>query len=266
MLPALLFTGYLFYLLWQPHIEISFYSRSWIRDEVETLHPLSGCFDPDRISPAYNATLSLQSTEKIEVHSGLPMRMGMDCYNFAGTIPHAHAPSPRQWIPPQERTQYHTYWRNDLVLFGERQEWMIKSFFATQNLATTHLILWSNGDLAQNSIVRKWMMRYPDAFTVKMVDLEVLSKGTSLQDSELLWVKDRKAWIDGDLIRLLVLWTYGGIWVDMDSLLTRDLYPLLEQEFVTQWDCYGEPRTSLAAFYWLAHPSSLMSRQDLRSF
>jgi hypothetical protein len=27
--------------------------------------------------------------------------------------------------------------------------------------------------------------------------------------------------------------------VDMDTLLTRDLTPLLEHEFVTQWDCYG---------------------------
>jgi hypothetical protein len=25
----------------------------------------------------------------------------------------------------------------------------------------------------------------------------------------------------------------------MDTLLTRDLTPLLEHEFVTQWDCYG---------------------------
>ena len=27
----------------------------------------------------------------------------------------------------------------------------------------------------------------------------------------------------------------------MDMLLTRDLSPLLEHEFVTQWDCYGDP-------------------------
>ena len=239
-LPLCLLCVLLCYLTWQPHIELSFYSRSWIRDEVETLRPLSGCFEEQRISPAYNMTRHLQGTKRTEIHSGLPMRMGMDCYNFAGTIKDEHAPAPPQWIPPQERTQYHTYWRDDLVTFGERQEWMIKSFFATQNLNSAHLILWSNGDLTKNGVVRKWIMRYPDAFTVKQVDLEVLSSGTSLQDSNLLWVKDKKAWIDGDLIRLLVLWNYGGVWVDMDSLLTRDLYPLLEHEFVTQWDCYGE--------------------------
>ena len=60
-----------------------------------------------------------------------------------------------------------------------------------------------------------------------------------MDGSDLLKVKDEKAWIDGDVVRLLVLWAYGGVWIDMDSLLTRDMTPLLEHEFVTQWDCYG---------------------------
>ena len=55
----------------------------------------------------------------------------------------------------------------------------------------------------------------------------------------MLNLNDKKAWVDGDLIRLPLLWQYGGVWVDMDSLLTRDMSPLLEHEFVTQWDCYG---------------------------
>ena len=46
---------------------------------------------------------------------------------------------------------------------------------------------------------------------------------------DLLHSKDTKAWVDGDLVRLLVTWAYGGVWVDMDSLLSRDLSPLLEQ-------------------------------------
>jgi hypothetical protein len=72
------------------------------------------------------------------------------------------------------------------------------------------------------------------------VDVELLAKGTALEGSDLLYAKDSKAWVDGDLVRLLVTWAFGGVWVDMDSLLTRDLAPLLEHEFVTQWDCYGE--------------------------
>jgi hypothetical protein len=71
------------------------------------------------------------------------------------------------------------------------------------------------------------------------VDMVALASSTTLSGSELLKLKDKKAWLDGDLLRLLLLWNYGGVWIDMDSLLTRDLTPLLEHEFVTQWDCYG---------------------------
>lgn len=101
-------------------------------------------------------------------------------------------------------------------------------------------MLWSNGDLSGNELIQKWLNWYPDAFVLKVVDYDQLAQGTRLAHSDLLKMKDTKAWIDGDLVRLLVLWAYGGVWVDMDSLLTRDLAPLFEHEFVTQWDCYGE--------------------------
>lgn len=239
IIPLFLILSFLVpFLLFKPHIELAFYSRQWIKQEVETLQPLAGCFHPHRVSTHYNVTASLYGPKHSEVHPGVPMRLGMDCYNFAGSIK-SFDDTPETWIPPEERTQYHTYWRTDLAGFGERQEWMLKSFFATQNVHTSRLILWSNGDLGGNSILQKWLSIFPDAFTLKVVNYEELAKGTELEGHELLRVKDTKAWIDGDLVRLLVMWAYGGVWVDMDSLLTRDLSPLLEHEFVTQWDCYG---------------------------
>lgn len=239
IIPLILGILWLFFTLWQPHVEFALYSRRWIRNEVEALHPLSGCFDAHRVSHKYNISQSIYGPKKTEIHSGQPMRLGMDCYNFAGTIRSPHE-VPDHWIHPDERIQYHTYWRRDLADFEERQEWMIKSFFATQNTDTSRLVLWSNGDLSDNKIVQKWLRRYPDSFTLRRVELDRLAKGTSLEGSPLLQLKDKKAWIDGDMVRLLVLWAYGGVWVDMDSLLTRDLSPLLEHEFATQWDCYGE--------------------------
>ncbi|KAH8087130.1 glycosyltransferase family 32 protein [Cristinia sonorae] len=222
-------------LVWEPHIETTFYSRKWVKQEVEDVQPLAGCFDADRVSPAYNG-----SGNHRQVHAGLQMRLGMDCYNFAGTIKPVEQDHNTTHVPPEERVQFHSYWRVDLQQFGERQEWMLKSFFATQNVRTSRFVLWSNGDLTGNPMVQKWLKMYPDAFTTKVVDYQVLAEGTELGRSELLRVKDTKAWIDGDLVRLLVLWAYGGVWVDMDSLLTRDLTPLLDQEFVTQWDCYDK--------------------------
>ncbi|KAJ6584637.1 hypothetical protein B0H19DRAFT_1105828 [Mycena capillaripes] len=239
VLPASLLLLLLGYYLYEPHIELAFYSRTWTQKQIFPVSPLSGCFTEARVNPSYNLTDGLHGPRRTEVQAGMSLRMGVDCYDFAGTI----QPAPRLStapVPADERTQYHTYWRNDLAEFGPRQEWMLKSFFATQNLHTSRLVLWSNGKLASNDILTKYLNRFPDSFALRVVDIPSLAQGTALADSPLLVQKDKKAWVDGDLIRLLLLWNFGGVWVDMDSLLTRDLDPLLEHEFVTQWDCYDK--------------------------
>jgi len=231
----LLIAGYTTY---EPHFELSFYERAWVKNELEPIAPLKGCFDPAYVSKLYNVTENVYGKKRTEVHSGLAMRMGTDCYDFAGTI----KPSKSDWDGLAEdggRVNYHTYWRVDLAPFTEKQEWMLKSYFATQDIQRTKLILWSNGDLSGNQVLQTWLGKFPNAFELKVVDIEELSRGTELEDSPMLHLNDKKAWVDGDLIRLLLLWQYGGVWVDMDSLLTRDMSPLLEHEFVTQWDCYG---------------------------
>ena len=188
------------------------------------------------------------------MQAGLPLRLGMDCYDFAATI------QPLQRTPDTPDVAYfHTYWRADLVPFGERQEWMIKSFFATQDPRRSRLVLWSNGDLAAHPAVHKYLRAYPEAFVVREVDYDTLVQGTELEGRQGVWAhaKDRRAWVDGDLVRLLVLWAYGGVWVDMDTLLTRAIEPLLEHEFVTQWDCFGTPSHVPSVSLGLTRPSAL---------
>ncbi|KAF8644899.1 hypothetical protein AX16_008183 [Volvariella volvacea WC 439] len=233
--------------LYEPHIELAFYERTWIKQEIEPIKALAGCFDPSRVSPKYNLSEAVFGARRSVVQAGMPMRMGLDCYDFAGTIqaewdgkPVPPPGSGRTKLLPEEKVQFHTYWRVDLAPFGPRQEWMLKSFFATQDLEFTRLVLWSNGDLGGNEILRGYVERYPESFALEVVDIPKLAKGTELDGSERLKSNDDKAWVDGDLIRLLLLWNYGGVWVDMDSLLTRSLEPLLEHEFVTQWDCYDK--------------------------
>lgn len=240
VLPALLALVLFCWWLYEPHIELAFYNRKWVTEEVEALTPLSGCFNPGRVSGMYNLTESLYGRKSTEVQAGMSLRMGMDCYDFAGTL--QTAPRVTDFIPGDQRTQFHTYWRNDLAQFSTRQEWLLKSFFATQNLATSRLVLWSNGDLSSNPLLRWYSQKYPHAFALAIVNIPMLARGTSLEGSERLRIKDERAWVDGDLIRLLLLWQHGGVWIDMDSLLTRSLEPLLEHEFVTQWDCYGQFR------------------------
>ncbi|KAJ7457602.1 glycosyltransferase family 32 protein [Mycena galericulata] len=239
ILPASLLLLLLGFYLYEPHIELAFYSRTWTQAQILPISALSGCFDPARVQPPYNLSDGMHGPRRTEVQAGMALRMGVDCYNFAATIqPVLHTST--EYVPPDARTQYHTYWRNDLAPFGPRQEWMLKSFFATQHVPTSRLVLWSNGPLPPNDILSSYLRRFPDSFELRVVDVPALARGTALDGSPLLVSKDAKAWVDGDLVRLLLLWTYGGVWVDMDSLLTRDLSPLLEHEFVTQWDCYDK--------------------------
>ncbi|KAJ3792661.1 hypothetical protein GGU11DRAFT_732848 [Lentinula aff. detonsa] len=262
---------YLLLRIYEPHIELAFYSRKFAREEILPVKPLAGCFN--RSSWRYNVTERLYGPRATDVHAGLEMKFGLDCYEFAGTVRNSGpTPSHSSYHP---RTQFHTYWRSDLATFGPRQEYMLKSFFATQNLATSTFILWSNGDMRENPILRKYLKRYGavegdqddvvgserGSFDVRVAEIAVLARGTELEyhanENEVefepdffppahrLLLSDSKAWLDGDLIRLLLLWNFGGVWVDMDFLLTRDLEPLLEHEFVTQWDCYDKKYTPL---------------------
>ncbi|KIJ49928.1 hypothetical protein M422DRAFT_160279 [Sphaerobolus stellatus SS14] len=224
----------IFIIFWELHIEIMWYSRNWVQKEIITITPLSGCFNMTNISPKYNITQAM-GPKKADIQGGLPMRFGLDCYDFAGTIqPDPDGPAPK------ERRLFHTYWRVDLAPFGERQEWMLKSFFAMQDMKNSKLVMWSNGDLRIYPVIRNWLEKHPEQFALQVVDLSNLARGTALEGSPLLTSTDEKAWTDGDLIRLLLLWNFGGAWVDMDTLLTRDLSPLMEHEFITQWDCYDK--------------------------
>lgn len=249
LIPSILISLLYGLYLYEPHIELAFYSRKWVTEEIEAIGPLAGCFDAPHVSPLYSVSNAVYGPKRTEVQAGMTMRFGLDCYDYAGTVketPHAaRLPLGTPGTPWEERIPFHTYWRADLRTFGPRQEYMIKSFFATQDLDRTKLVLWSNGDLTGNEILKLYLKRYPVQFEMRIVDIPSLARQTALEGSGLLKANDPKAWVDGDLVRLLLLWNYGGVWVDMDSLLTRDLEPLFEHEFVTQWDCYDKKYTAL---------------------
>tara|TARA_R110002110_G_scaffold43418_7_gene134881 strand:- start:1733 stop:2308 length:576 start_codon:yes stop_codon:yes gene_type:complete len=48
-------------------------------------------------------------------------------------------------------------------------------------------------------------------------------------------MKDPKYYLQSDLARILLLYKYGGTWVDMDIVLLRDFKPILDQEYMYMW-------------------------------
>ncbi|WVQ85505.1 hypothetical protein IAT38_007670 [Cryptococcus sp. DSM 104549] len=234
-------------------LEFSIFSRRWIRSEIDSIQPLRGCFAPPLLSPSYNLTQHLAPKRHL-LSPGISLKRGMSCYDFSSTI---------QPIPgvPLEHITYHTYWRSDLIPFGERQTATFLAFLATQPLTHSTLILWTNGAdvVSRNPYVKPYLDKWGQYIQVRQVDMPALTKGTELEGviSGLGGVGsggggdgkggllDDRAWVDGDAVRLMVLWNYGGVWMDMDQLLTRDLHPLTETEWVTQWDCYDKPYFTL---------------------
>jgi hypothetical protein len=236
LLVALAYTIYTLVRTYEIQLEFSVFSHRWVQSQIDDIQPLRGCFDPHNISPTYNA--SRNQPQHHLLSPGIAMRRGLSCYDFSSTI----QPIPGE---PLQQVTYHTYWRSDLIPFGERQTATLMAFLATQPLKHSKLILWTNGydAVANNAHVRPFIEKWGEYVEVRQVDMNVLTKGTELEGLLSGYgggLFDERAWVDGDAVRLLVLWHFGGVWMDMDQILTRDLHPLTESEFVTQWDCYGE--------------------------
>jgi len=231
----------LFLWTYEVHVEVQLFSRGWVRRAILPVEPLSStCFDPDHIaSTPYNTSLA-NAPAYVDVHAGLAMPLGRDCYNFAATLPRRPLPD----MVLDAHTVFHTYWRHDLLPLGQRQVSLLHSILATQDRASTSVVLWTNAPspsaLSDLPILRPLLDLYGDRLSIRSVDKHMLAQGTPMEAHPLLDMADRQAWVDGDLVRILVLYALGGVWVDFDTIMTgRDVRVLGEHEWVTQWDCYG---------------------------
>jgi hypothetical protein len=220
--------------IWELQLELALYRKEWVRTDLLDLNEpeldlVGACFPHSVGGRSYSTgAAGLQSTLAL-THPG-------DCFAFASLL--RQGPQHASDAAP---TTFHTYWRADLAAFGERQALMVKSFLATQPLEYSRLVLWTTGPL-NSPLLDELVRDHPSHVEVRIVDYAVLAKGTALEGrADLLGpaMRDTQAWLDGDLVRLLALWSDGGVWVDMDVLLVRDLAPLLVGEWVEQWDCYS---------------------------
>ncbi|CEI91049.1 hypothetical protein G6F70_008080 [Rhizopus microsporus] len=218
-----------FFAICQLQLNIRVYLRNWISHADDAYYaPLAGCFDK---LPKDSPYLTGQNHYVNDLSPGISLMEDYDCYDFAATIQPKSTNS-------KDTIIYHAYWRADLAPVGPKQLSTLRSFFATQNPNNTIVYLWSNGDLSQSPVIKEIKKHVGDRLQTKIYDSHELSKGTPMENSPHLDFKDASGYLDGDLIRLLVIYHYGGMWFDMDSLFIRDMSPLLEQEWLLQWDCY----------------------------
>jgi hypothetical protein len=129
---------------------------------------------------------------------------------------------------PGHSVNYHVY----SEVRTDKEMLCIKSFFATQNLNKSKLVLWSDWDVTGNEMLQP----FKDLIDFRVYDPVELARGTILEGrTQLLLAKDTKHYMMSGMLRFLALFKEGGFWVDMDMILLRDLVPIMDQEFAYQW-------------------------------
>ena len=124
------------------------------------------------------------------------------------------------------------FWDSDNLALNEKHSCCLKSFLLTQPDHYTAKV-WVNKIPANSFDSRIKFVRYE---TVE------LAKGSPLEKSFLLKMKDSKHWLDSDIFRYLILYKYGGIYTDFDFLFRRDLSPLMHKNFLYTWPDHSSVR------------------------
>jgi hypothetical protein len=147
---------------------------------------------------------------------------------------------------PRATERYHMYWHGT---FSSKQAFAVKSFLATQDLNNSELWLWLDvesgyADYKENTYLRTFL----SFLYVRCFDPEVESRNTPLgQRPELYSGVSPTA--RSDFFRFVVLYKYGGIYIDMDTIFLRDMSTLLldtryHSEFCYRWSAHMPYGTS----------------------
>ena len=134
---------------------------------------------------------------------------------------------------------FHCLWRVPKN-FGRKQAAVLKSIIVNhyENINDLEINLWSNVDLSSHES----LVDISSYINFKHWDFDSEKKGTIFENYKKFnndTIKDKLCWVDGDLFRLLILYKYGGFYIDMDVLVLRNMLPLNDYEFLYQWGTSG---------------------------
>jgi hypothetical protein len=180
---------------------------------------------PKRLdSGALSSEQCFQGTVDSNKHFGLmpsvPVKEDETCFDYASLI--------KPVIASNSTTTFHTYWSTSMSsTLTENQLASLRSLIATQPSETTQLKFWVSAK--DKSILLK-----PESLwhTVPANTIQLETIDSSIFTAEQLEHHTR------DLLKLSALYTYGGVWFDLDVLFVRDMSPLLQQEWLSQATCF----------------------------
>ncbi|KAI7864321.1 hypothetical protein BDF14DRAFT_1835237 [Spinellus fusiger] len=196
--------------------------------------PLSHCFSNLTANSPYMRYGT--TTYKNILVPGTPMYDAFTCSQWAGKI--------KRYPDSVQPTLFHTYWSQSITDFGEKQFDTMESFIFSQNKNYTKLIIWVSSqdkDILVNTAAWNQTSKLaPQHIEYRIIDYSVLVWNTSLPtlDEWKLYANSVHKYEHDALLRLLVLYHYGGVWFDIDTFIMRDFIPLLEHEWVSQNNCH----------------------------
>ena len=161
-------------------------------------------------------------------------------------------------VPPArfcEPTIFHAYWASPPA--HAQAVWMIASFLATQDPEFSELWLWSASREAAALRADPLLLPFAEGAAGRRVRLVAFNASAEAEGSpiagraDLLGAgRDERVWLEADLFRALVLFRHGGVYVDADMLLLRNLGPLLGVEWAYPWgtDCLESNNAAMRVF------------------
>lgn len=147
----------------------------------------------------------------------------------------------------------HMFWRGPLK---PHPVLAVKSFAFTQHLDTSRLVFWADGvddvgpleamttALPHAVEVRPWNASREVARLDDLMEARGRPRTSLAQHLAL----DTPATYS-DAVRFIVLTLYGGIYVDADTLLLRDLGPLFDVEFAYRWSSTNTTNTAVMGLH-----------------
>lgn len=151
----------------------------------------------------------------------------------------ARALTPPQNPPPRKkRTLFHFYWHGP---FNRKAVFALKSFLATQDLERAEPWLWLDNAGTVPGSREAYTAALGRAIRILNYDPVEQAHDTPLETAPAL-VAPQDPVTRSDAFRILTLYRYGGLYVDIDTLFLRDFNVLLDSfgssAFCYRWSGY----------------------------
>eukprot|EP00928_Gymnodinium_smaydae_P081692 TRINITY_DN65169_c0_g1_i1.p1 TRINITY_DN65169_c0_g1~~TRINITY_DN65169_c0_g1_i1.p1 ORF type:complete len:395 (+),score=39.81 TRINITY_DN65169_c0_g1_i1:67-1185(+) len=174
----------------------------------------------------------------------------------------AIAAAPKEGGEWSEHVIFHTLW-DDLRTLTEKHIMMLKSAYLT-NLQTKGkarssrtMYLWTYKDWDTNNTLVREAQKYS---TIKRFSFDNACNDSplTLRDERTNRQKALPPDLSSDLARYTILWSYGGLWVDIDTLFLRNFDPLFrsfhDKPWVYAWENEQHPNGAVFFVPRAQHP------------